>query len=141
MPSYASSIMVTLSASLATMHALQIVLGLLLVPSLACAKRYTLHHRISPSTSWSERGVITLEDASVGGSASYEDLTGKSRPWDALAGSQADSTQLYQLALTPESTKSIGPDTPMTFARLVSTIWPPFGVVSRVWWRALTIQL
>lgn len=98
----------------------RLIAGLLVLPTLTWASRYTLHHRISPSSSWSTRGVITLSEVS-GGSPSYEDLTGKVRPWDALAGTQSDPMHLYQLALTPESAKTVDAGAPMTFARVVSS--------------------
>jgi len=94
--------------------------GMLMLPVLALADRYTLHHRINPSSSWSARGVITLNED--GASPSYQDLTGKARPWDVLTEFQPDSPHLYQLALTPEGTKTVSHDSPMTFARVVSCI-------------------
>ncbi|UZJ57037.1 hypothetical protein CBS101457_006357 [Exobasidium rhododendri] len=91
-------------------------LCLLAIAALARAERYTLHHRIAPSSSWKARGIITLETESP--SPSYQDLTGTDRPWAALNDFQADSPHLYQLALTPEGTHAVGNDSPMTFARI-----------------------
>lgn len=96
-------------------------LGLLAMPALALADRYTLHHRINLSSSWSKRGVITLNQEGSG--PIYQDLTGKDRPWDALTDYQADSPHLYQLALTPEGSDTVGHDSPITFARVVSRVY------------------
>jgi hypothetical protein len=90
--------------------------SLALVSSTASASRHTLHHRLGTSSEWSPRGTITIDEA--GASPAYEDLTGKTRPWDALPNYEEGS--LYQLALTTEGASSVDIDSPMTFARAVS---------------------
>lgn len=90
----------------------------MILPATIEASRYTLHHRLSSSSVWSPRGIITLDE--IGGNPTYEDTTGKLQPWDALAGFQEDSSDLYQLALTAEGVQSIGLESPVTFARAVS---------------------
>lgn len=91
---------------------------LALSPTLIQASRYTLHHRLSSSSSWSPRGIVTLDE--IGGNPTYEDTTGKLQPWDALSDYLENSSDLYQLALTAEGETSVGLESPMTFARAVS---------------------
>lgn len=91
---------------------------LAILPAMIEASRYTLHHRLGPSSAWSPRGIVTLDE--IGGNPTYEDTTGKLQPWDALSDFQEDSSDLYQLALTVEGTSSVGLESPMTFARAVS---------------------
>lgn len=98
----------------------RLLLGLLaLLPLHTAAGRHTLHHRLGTSSAWSPRGIITIDEA---GTSTYQDVTGKDRPWDALGGLEDVSSDLYQLALTPEGTASVGLDSPMTFARAVSEL-------------------
>lgn len=104
-----------------SMSKVGLVLALLtLAPLLTSATRHTLHHRLGTSSIWSPRGIITINE--IGASPTYEDLTGKSRPWDTLPGFDEGSSDLYQLALTSEESNSVGIDSPMTFARAVSFI-------------------
>jgi hypothetical protein len=108
----------TLNINQTAMIGGRLIFSLLALPAYAWADRYTLHHRIDPSSAWSARGIITLDEGGTG--PSYQDLTGNDRPWAVLSNYKADSSHLYQLALTIEGVSSVGSNSPITFTKAVS---------------------
>ena len=84
---------------------------------------YTLHHRIWPEA-WTKRGTIQTDHAELSKrgqnpSATYEDLTGKSMPWESLKGYETWSEDFYQLAITSDASGKVDELTPITFAKVV----------------------